>query len=992
MAETAGSQAMHLFGVPRYVDAEGRETVFAAERPLQLLAHLACRRRWVARDQLAELFWPERDQHSARSNLRKVVLLARRIPGLPPLEQHGDLLRWSPTSDLEAFEQAVADGRSAEALALWRAPLMEGMESGLGLSATEWMELERQRVRGLWRAAAAARLDGLRREPEALLPVASVLLAQDPEDEATLLALGEALHVLGRQAEALQMLRRHAERLAEVYGLEPSAPLRHMAVRLQGASSASWVTQAAGVTRGEPLSHGTPLIGRRIESAQVRRLLAQDDCRVLTLSGPPGIGKTKLAQALLPGLATGHTRGAAWVALADLTDASQVPARIASALAVTLGGDSTPWRQLEAVLSGGSLLLVLDNCEHLALTQPLAGLLAACPNLQLLITSRARLGAAGEWLLPLEGLPLPDADETDAAILRHCDAVKLFELRSLQIKPDFDLARDAANVVRLVRMVEGLPLAIELAAAWTRVLSVSDIASELARSPDLLEPAPGTAHGSGLRASFAQSWRLLSGVERACLGRLAWLPGAFDRDMAHQVASASLPVLAALIDRSLLRAEPAGRYSMHALLRQCAAEHAQDCEMLAERHARFISHWLDTFGGMGQLPLQRIEQEIAHVRQAWAWGVARCDSSVLTQMSAVLDAYYQACGCWAEGVEVFHAAVASLDSRAPSTQRPLQLALRALSNLQFRGGALCEAETTARRSLQVARSIGDREAIRIALNAIGNCLCQGGRFAQGRACYAHARRHAERDGDTRQVAALGANIALADEALGEYEQALEGYRQVLVLHRTAGRIADVARNLNNMANLLRLLERPEDAQPLLAEALDLCNAYHLDATKVYVLVTLGLTHDDLGEYRAAADWLDRALTEVRAHGEPFVEASALLAKARLTARTGDGCLARAHLREAMVVAKRIGSPTLQIECVLSLGEILARDGDSVVGAALLQWGIAQPDLFRPDATAAQRSLNKLGLDAATVARGTTVLPPGAGLTQALDLASRYTVR
>ncbi len=999
------SEGLRLFGVPVYVDAAGRETLFAPERRFQLLAHLACRRRWLRRDELAELFWPERDSGSARSNLRKVLLLARQLPGLPPLEHQGGLLRWQPPSDLERFERAVAEGRHADALAEVHAPLLQGLDDGLAPPALQWLDFERQRSARLWRAAASERLAALREAPDEAAALAQRLLAVEPDDETVLLALCTALAALGRPGEAIDALRQQAARLAEDAGLEPSGALRRMAEQLRTAAAAVGSPRTASAAVRPPTvrsqaasgrgaaadAHGNAaasgLIGRRSELAQIGRLLAQDDCRWLTVTGPPGVGKSALARSALAALAGRFAQGGAWVPLDDLVDAATVVQRLASVLGIEADSGAPTWATVQAALHVDQRLIVLDNAEHLDLAQPLAELVAACPALRLLVTSRSRLGDPVEWLLPLDGLPLPDDDETDIEVLRLCDAVRLFEARALQRSPGFELARAVAPVVRLVHVVEGLPLAIELAAAWTRVLPVREIVAELALSLDLLEPAVDHSREKGLQAAFAQSWRLLTPLERTSLARLACLPAAFDRELAQQVAGAGLAVLAALVDKSLLRAESDGRFSMHALLRQCAATFVDDAPALAQRHARHVAQRFVRYGEMAQMPLAEVEKELPHLRAAWRWTLAQRDGAALLALAPTLDIFCQQRGLWREGLTAFEQAVAAFDDGSPRHDRPLQLALRTFTNMLFYASRLAEAEAVGRRSLKLAQRLGDAPAIMIALNALGSILCQTGRPALARPFFEQSRKRAVRDADLRREAIVVSNMAVVDEAIGDYERALAEYRRSIELHRAAGRMSGLAISLSNLANLLRLLDRGREALPMLHESLAVCDAHGVDTTRAVVLSTLGLAHLDLGDAQSAGGWLDRALVEARAHGEPFVEVSTLLGQARHRAAAGDLRGARSKADAALDVAVRMRSVRPQIEALLGIGEILVHAGHRSAGGTLLHWGLAQPGTYRSNVDAMRRRVAALDLEAASPGHAARLLPLDAPLDAALAFAA-----
>lgn len=944
--------ALTLFGTATL--GSGPEAfVFGNERPHQLLAYLACRGTWLSRDELAEWLWQGRDQAIARSNLRKTLLLARKLVGDEAIEQKGDRIRWLPASDLRAFESACAEHRFDDAIRLATAPLMQGMESALSSEAAQWLAFERERIDAMWHSACESRLEELTATPREARQLAERMLLRDPLDEAAVHALACAMLALGHREQAIRTLDVHARRLADELDLEPSASLQGFATQVRRGVSTPAPVREIAPTIASPAARRS-FVGRRIEAAQIASLLAQKSCRVLTLTGPPGIGKSALARSVMPALAAGFADGSAWVSLEDLTDVGQVATRLALVLGIAVAGEMPAWQQIGAVLAERAMLLAFDNAEHLALAKPIGELVTTCLHIRMLVTSRARLGCLDEWLLPLEGLPLPDDDETDVEILRHYDAVQLFETRALLRAPEFELWSAAGDVVRLLHLVEGLPLAIELSAAWTRVMPVADIVSELSGSLDLLESDCDANGERGLRASFEQSWSRLTADERTALSRLALLPGSFSRDMARQVASASLPVIAALVDKSLVRPERNGNFSMHSLLRQCAAAHCEDADDVMERHARAAEQWLSRFRDMGQMPLADIEAELPHVRAAMRWTIEHRDANLMVSMSGILDRFFQQRGLWTEGTSLFSSAVTAFDIGPGPFEKPLLAALRALASFRFCTGDLVEAEVLARRSLKIAQRLRDTESIKSALNAVGIALCQRGRYAQSRPFFEQAQRRSRLDADNRTLAAVTGNLALADEALGQYEAALDAYRLAVNLHREMGRVSGVATNLNNMANLLRILERSREMLAPLHEALELCTTHGLDATLPFILVTLGLAHDDLGEGETAGAWFERALTEARAHGEANIEASALLGQARLDASAGNFEAAWKKARSALSIAERLKSVKLQIDCVLSLGEILVFEGRFEQGAPLIEWSVLQPEMHQADAHAAKR--------------------------------------
>ncbi|MCB9433929.1 MAG: hypothetical protein H6668_18320 [Ardenticatenaceae bacterium] len=311
--------------------------------------------------------------------------------------------------------------------------------------------------------------------------------------------------------------------------------------------------------------------------------------------------------------------------LAELGSGALLPTTIADAVSLSLAGTASPQAQLLGYLRQKQLLLVLDNAEHLlaetAVIHLLQQLLTHAPGLKLLVTSRERLNLRGEWLLPVEGLPVPTAapgEETYAAAI-------LFVQCAQRVRPEFQLtAANREAVWRICQLVEGVPLGLELAATWLRLLSCAEIGDEIGRSYDFLSDAPRAVaeRHQSLQTVFAYSWKLLTASEQQAVARLAVFRGGFSREAAQTVAQATLPLLASLVDKSFLRVRQPGRYEMHAMLRQYAAEKLSPAEQerVQDRHAAFyaafLQRWLQPLQGDNQLAaLDGIRLELENVRR-----------------------------------------------------------------------------------------------------------------------------------------------------------------------------------------------------------------------------------------------------------------------------------------------------------------------------------------------------------------------------------------
>ncbi|MDQ3458179.1 MAG: NB-ARC domain-containing protein, partial [Deinococcota bacterium] len=378
----------------------------------------------------------------------------------------------------------------------------------------------------------------------------------------------------------------------------------------------------------------TSFVGRDPELVELTRLLAEADTRLVTVLGAGGAGKSRLAlEAARQELRGGRWEGVYLVALEALVASELIPTAIARALGLSLPGRGEPLAELARAFGDTRLLLVLDNCEHLPeSTELVRRLLQAGAGVKVLATSRAPLGLAEEQRFILEGLPVPDALGSPEEARRQ-EAVQLFWQRARRAKLDFALTTEALPaVLELCRLVEGSPLGIELAAAWVRLMPPEDVALELRRDLDLLTAAHGApARHRSLRATFDYSWRLLTEAEQAALRKLSVFEGGFSRAAAAEVAGATIPLLAAFADKSLLRVQGDGRFDRHPLVygysREKLAAQPQEEAMVQTAHARVFLRLAEEAeaehrGAEQARWLERLEREQDNLRAALRWSLA----------------------------------------------------------------------------------------------------------------------------------------------------------------------------------------------------------------------------------------------------------------------------------------------------------------------------------------------------------------------------------
>ncbi len=407
---------LRLFGSPAVL--HGAQCIaLPFERRTQLIVYLALHRGWVGRAELAALLWPELERKLAYANLRKTLFRLQALPWAAGLELQGGAARFQVETDVDAFEAALQGQRGADALALVDGPLLAGFDDDANEAWSGWLHFGRDRLKAAWRGAALARL-AQAADPAADIALSARLLEADPLDEAALRAHMACLAQQGQSSRARQAYQAFAARLAADLGVAPAAELKALHDTL--GSSAVWIPPATP----SAAAADDGFVGRTVELRRIATLLLQEDCRLLCIVGPGGVGKTRLARRAMQEVAAHLEHGATFVALEELASTDQIASRLACELGLTAVDRSDASKTVIEFLRERQTLLVLDNFEHLVSdTTLLERLLLECPRLRIVATSRVRLALRSAWLMPLDGLPCPDRDDLDrieTSMLRAC--------------------------------------------------------------------------------------------------------------------------------------------------------------------------------------------------------------------------------------------------------------------------------------------------------------------------------------------------------------------------------------------------------------------------------------------------------------------------------------------------------------------------------------------------------------------------------------------
>jgi len=780
---------IRLLGPPR-VQASGQALPIRRRRALALAAYLAATRTPHTRESLAALFWPDTGREDALAQLRNHLWVLRRSGFSPWLATEGEMVelrsgeglwvdvrehrRLLKSAGLVAGRRPPLDARAepalTEAVELYQGHFLAGFSLAGSYPFEEWQLREEEALKTAQGSAldALIRLREERGDLDEALASARLRADLDPLDERALRMRMTLLARAGRRTEALHLYDRFNKLIARELEVAPSREtvlLRNeILARDPGQSSApipsrdpgqpgspipsrdpgqpgSPPAASAAVTAQRVLPEPpTPFVGREQELEAIGRFLGEPDVRLLTLTGPGGCGKTRLALEAGRRLSGLFPDGVVFASLVSVEAGHLLPAALAEALALPLGtrdrgptrADSSAsgsCRDLIEFLRGKRMLLILDNLEQVAGDLgPLREILGGTRQCVMLATSRSRLRLAGEQVLEVAGLPWPGQAATRDEVSR-CASVRLFLRAIRRARSSFRPSpADLSAAATISRRLRGHPLGLELLATWAHSLSVPEIAGRLAENLEL-EAAPQAdvppRHRS-LRAVFEQSWAMLTRDERAAFRRLCVLTGSFDREAAQEVARSTLVTFAALIEQSFLMRTRDQRFEILAPLRQFGrAKLAQSAREEAAARDRGARHYLGrviaaraALEGAGQKrALRALARDRHNLRQAWAHAAERGWIAEMAQAARPLFLFYDMSSRAVEGIETVGLALTHLPGRARSAA-----ALRLLAQCRVAQGWFLRYENPAR-----ARSLvrqGRRE-LRVAGTPVERAFAEG---------------------------------------------------------------------------------------------------------------------------------------------------------------------------------------------------------------------------------------------------------------------------
>jgi predicted ATPase/DNA-binding SARP family transcriptional activator len=1001
-----------LLGAPQVTRADGGAVVFRSRKHLALLAYLAVEQRHShSRDTLLGLLWPEADEDAARTNLRVALADLRRLLGegdTPFLLASRHSVQFAPTSDhaldVAAFSALLAECRAhahnapascdactarlAQAVELYRSDFLAGFALPDSATFEEWAlirreQLHQQALEALETLAATYERQG---DYAAQCHYARRQLVLEPWREQAHRQLMRGLALSGDRSAALTQYETCRRVLAADLGIEPDEETHTLYEQIRAGETrrqADEETRSRVITNNISLSERhnlpaalTPLVGREAELTQLAAWLTRPGCRLITLVGPGGIGKTRLALELALRHVASFAGGVFLVRLASIHDPEVVASTIAQTLGFKESGGQSPQELLTAWLCDKRLLLILDNFEHLLEAAPLVTqMLAAAPGLSVIVTSRAALHLYGEHLFQVPALALPNLQQLpQPATFAEYPAIRLFTTRVQAVRADFALtAENAPVVVEICARLDGLPLAIELAAARGQRLAPARILEYLTTRPGGLQILAGGARDlpprqQTMRATIAWSYDLLSPVEQTLFRRLAVFAGGWTVEGAEAITDFGFSLfdfgfeysaiqnrkskienvlegLDSLVDKSLIvqteELDGALRFTMLETIREYALERLEESgelEVVRQLHAACYLALAEaeatTLGGAEQAAgLARLEREHDNLRAALAWARERGELELGLRLAGTLWPFWQRhCHLsegrrWLEGLLV--------DARASAVVPEVRAtALSGAAWLAHDQDDLARADALFEESLSLERALGQTGRVAAVLAHRGIIARHQGQYAQAAALIEESLALARAAEDQAGIAYALFRLGVVTRERGDFARATTIYQECFAAYMALGDRSRAAFAVLGLGDIARDQGDAAQLEAYCAESLTISRELGHHWSVGFSLNNLALAAAMRGDLARAAALVEEGVALFRAHGIRGAVVELLVTQRQIACAQADYERARVALAEGVALGWPAGPHWLVVTGLEELARVAVAQSQAAHAAQL----------------------------------------------------------
>ncbi|MCA9948360.1 MAG: tetratricopeptide repeat protein [Anaerolineales bacterium] len=923
---------------------------FRSQKEAALLIYLAQTGETHPREFIAELLWDGRTTQQSLSNLRTVLtrlrkrvgdalLITRKSLALAPesRQQVDSVILLQTLAELGQIDTPAKAGTLQKALDTYQDDFLADFDLPAAPNFEQWMLATRAHIRQQVIAAYAKLGHYVLSTGDVAFGIEVVQRWLQVD------ALDEAAHTLLMRLQIKQgKVQEAAAHYAHVIKLLKTelnaAPSAEMTALIQHARSQPIIRSRQATTAHHNLPAAyDQFFGRKNAQQEIHVRLDQPWCRLVTIVGQGGVGKTRLATTIARSRLSQYRDG---VWLVDLTEidpadddlAEAIAIEIATILDLRLSGSAAPIAQLLSHLQHKQMLLMLDNFENLlAGRQIVLDIVERCENVQLLITSREALKIRAEWTIALRGLSYSTNDTDDMP----SDAVELFAARRAQQQRGTLTAAELIPIHAICRMVEGLPLAIELAAALTRSASCQVIADQLRDGfAALVASLHDVPHRhSGLHIVFEMSWRTLTPTLQQLLARLSLFAGGFTQTAAQQIAEADVQHLVALGEKSLLIQDVAAeRCRLHAVVRAYAAEKRPFSDDTPQKHAHYYLTLLAQHTGRLQKEAPQrsvavIQPDIDNVRLAWQTGLAQRYVDLLSAALTPLSIYYQLRGLAREGKAVMHT---TFNTALTWGSAGSALAIRAgleRARFQNRLGQYWPVVKTIQTVLQLAAQGNDRWAQGMGQVLWGEALWRLGEYDLAVEKLTHALTIARAIDSTLLIGWCHHHLGVIDDIQSRYTAAHDHLQQACVAWQTTDNAQALSNSLNSIGLVCYHQGDLHASQHAMEQALTLCNQidnYHLQAL---LLNNLSIIATEQGDYMGAQYYLHLGLELANTNGNLTGKGEIYTNLGRNYRLLGETELAVASLEHGLRIAESIDNRSLIATTMINLADTKREQGE-----------------------------------------------------------------